>query len=90
MLTVAMASENDALDAEVYRHLLARLLDTEVQRWNTDITFQGGGFRHVHNLTPTFLEIAEKNGITRHRQRWGQPALPRARGHPCRGPARGG
>jgi hypothetical protein len=65
MLTVAIASENDALDAEVYRQLLARLLGTDVQRWKTDITFQGGGFRHVYNLVPTFLEFAAKNGVTR-------------------------
>lgn len=65
MLTVAIASENDALDAEVYRLLLARLLDTEVQRWKTDITFQSGGFRRVYNLVPTFLEFAAKNGVTR-------------------------
>jgi hypothetical protein len=65
MLTVAIASENDALDAEVYLQLLARLLHVEVQRWNTDITFQSGGLRRVHNLTPIFLEMAEKQGVTR-------------------------
>jgi hypothetical protein len=65
MLTVAIASENDAVDAEVYRVLLTRLLGTDVQRWQTDIRFDGGGFRRVHNLAPTFLALAANQGVTR-------------------------
>jgi hypothetical protein len=65
MLTVAIASENDAVDAEVYRVLLSRLLGTDVHRWQTDIRFDGGGFRRVHNLAPTFLALAASHGITR-------------------------
>jgi hypothetical protein len=65
MLTVAIASENDAMDAEVYRYLLERLLGTEVTRWKTDITFDRGGLRRVHCLTPAFLETAARYGVTR-------------------------
>ncbi|NVJ24843.1 hypothetical protein HUW62_26820 [Myxococcus sp. AM011] len=65
MLTVAIASENDAMDAEVYRFLLARMLNVEVQRWPTQIRFDGGGFRRVHKLSETFLNAAALNNVTR-------------------------
>lgn len=65
MLTVAIASENDAADGEVYRYLLERLLDTHVERWKTDISFNGGGFRRVHSLMPKFLTLAAGAGVSR-------------------------
>lgn len=64
MLTVAIASENDAMDAEVYRFLLSRMLNAEIERWITPIRFNGG-FRKVRNLSAAFLETAASKGITR-------------------------
>jgi hypothetical protein len=61
MLTVAIASENDAYDAEIYRFLLERLLGHTVERWATEMRFNG--YRSVWKLAEPFLKRAQTAGI---------------------------
>jgi hypothetical protein len=61
MLTVAIASENDAYDAEIYRVLLERMLGRTVARWATDMRFNG--YRSVWKLAEPFLVRAQAAGI---------------------------
>lgn len=63
MTIVAIATESDDFDAEVYRRLLCLLLGQEVQRWPTDLRFNG--WKSVLNLLPAYLQRAAGDGVTR-------------------------
>ena len=60
-LTVAIASENDSFDGEVYRFLLSQLLGVTVQRWAG--TFAFNGCKSVVKLAPAFLNAAQAAGV---------------------------
>jgi len=60
-LAVAIASEHDAFDGEVYRRLLERLLARPVTRWSGSFVFNG--CKSVAKLCPAFLEAASAAGI---------------------------
>src|SRR5665213_344137 len=59
-LTVAIGSENDDVDAEVYRILLGRLLGQEVNRYATARSFSG--WKSVRDLAAPYLADAWRNG----------------------------
>ena len=62
-ITVAIASEHDAFDGEVYRLLLERLLAQPVARWTGSFAFNG--CKSVAKLCEPFLEAAEGAGVRR-------------------------
>jgi hypothetical protein len=57
-LRVAIASEYDAYDGEIYRFLISRLLGREVERWTGEFSFHGN--RSVVKLAPAFLDAAAR------------------------------
>lgn len=61
MLTVAIATEYDGYDAEIYRDLLNLLLDDTVERWPTDIRFSG--YKSVRKLAKPFLLAAAAKNV---------------------------
>lgn len=61
MLSVAIASEQDEYDAEVYRLLLEQLLGTSVEKWRSDMRFGGDG--RVFSLAEPFLRRAADAGV---------------------------
>jgi hypothetical protein len=61
MLTVAIATEYDQYDGEVYRALLERLLGVEIGRWQTDMRFNGD--RSVRKLAEPYLLAAARHGV---------------------------
>ncbi|MDY7226746.1 hypothetical protein [Hyalangium rubrum] len=61
MLTVAIASEFQAYDGEIYRYLLERTLGTSVQAWKSEIEFNG--CRHVRKQAGLYLEKAAQQGV---------------------------
>ncbi|RKH15486.1 hypothetical protein D7X74_18350 [Corallococcus sp. CA047B] len=61
MLTVAIASEFQAYDGELYRYLLERILGTSVQAWKSEIEFNG--CRHVRKQAGLYLEEAARQGV---------------------------
>ncbi len=60
-LSVAIASEYDAYDGEIYRFLISQLLERDVERWAGEFSFNGN--RSVVKLAPAFLEAASRHGI---------------------------
>jgi hypothetical protein len=58
---VAIASENDEFDAEVYRALLALVLGDEVTRWPTDMRFTG--WQSVEKQLDLYLARAAERGV---------------------------
>lgn len=60
-LTVAIASENDSFDGEVYRVLLAQLLGVPVVRWVGSFAFNG--YKSVAKVAPAFLLAAAAAGV---------------------------
>src|SRR5580704_8864263 len=60
-LPVAIASEQDAFDGQLYELLLERLLGRPVARWTG--TFAFNGCRSVAKLCPAFLLAAEAAGV---------------------------
>ena len=61
MLTIAIASENDSFDAEVYSALVSLILGAPADRWKTDRTFNG--YRSVWKQIGLYLEVAASAGI---------------------------
>ncbi|MFL5344256.1 MAG: hypothetical protein ACJ8AT_05655 [Hyalangium sp.] len=61
MLTVAIASEFNAFDGELYRYLLERILGVEVQAWKSEFEFNG--CKHVRKQTGLFLKKAADAGV---------------------------
>lgn len=61
MLTVAIASENDVYDGEVYRTLLESMLGIEVKKWQSEMRFSGEG--SVFKLIEPYLKSASAKGI---------------------------
>ena len=55
-LRVAIASEYDLYDGEIYRFLLEKILAQPVERWVGDYSFTGN--RSVVKLAPAFLATA--------------------------------
>src|SRR5690349_17010072 len=60
-LTVAIASECDPFDGEIYRHVTEALLGRPVQKWIGTSKFDG--CRAVAKLAPAFLAAAAKAGV---------------------------
>ncbi len=60
-LEVAIASEQDAYDGEIYRLLLERLLGRPVVRWTGDFVFNG--YKSVAKACDAFLHAASAAGI---------------------------
>ncbi|MCA9596329.1 MAG: hypothetical protein KC776_23605 [Myxococcales bacterium] len=60
-LRVAIASEYDLYDGEIYRFLLEKILAQPVERWVGDYSFTGN--RSVVKLAPAFLATAARVGI---------------------------
>lgn len=60
-LTVAIASENDLFDGEIYRSLLEQILGRPVIRWRTEMRFDG--HRAIYKLSDPFLDRAHQTGI---------------------------
>jgi hypothetical protein len=60
-LKVAIAAEYDDYDAEVFRFLLERLLGMHIERWKTEIRFNGN--RSVRKLAPEYLRRAAAEGV---------------------------
>lgn len=60
-LTVAIASENDSFDGEIYRAILQLILQRPVNRWQTEMRFDG--HRAVYKLAELFLVRARQHGI---------------------------
>ena len=60
-LPVAIASEQDAFDGQLYGLLLERLLARPVARWTGPFVFNG--CRSVAKLCPAFLAAAEAAGV---------------------------
>ncbi len=63
MIEVAIASENGAFDAELYRYLAERVLEIEVTTWRPVHPIRFNGWRHVVNLAPAYLRLAEQAQI---------------------------
>lgn len=61
MPTVAIATEYDDYDGEVYRFLLGRLLGAEVKKWRTEMRFSGD--RTVRGLADLYLRKAAEQGV---------------------------
>lgn len=61
MLTVAIATENDEYDAEIYRMLLELLLGKPVTRYQTPRRFSG--WRSVRSLSEAYLRDADRKGV---------------------------
>ncbi|HEX7600456.1 MAG TPA: hypothetical protein VF316_02580, partial [Polyangiaceae bacterium] len=61
MRTVAIATECDDFDAEVYRVLLERLLGEPIARWKTDRRFSG--WPSVRGLVRVYLEAASLDAV---------------------------
>ncbi len=61
MPTVALATEFDDYDAEIYRALLALTMQQDVVRWPTELRFNG--CRSVRHLMEPFLRQAEKSDV---------------------------
>ncbi|HSN97832.1 MAG TPA: hypothetical protein VLS89_06020, partial [Candidatus Nanopelagicales bacterium] len=61
MLTVAIATEYDDYDGEVYRVLLERYLGQPVARWQTAMRFNGD--RSVRKLAAPYLVTAAAAGV---------------------------
>lgn len=61
MLTVAIATEYDDYDGEVYRALLERCLGQPVARWQTTMRFNGD--RSVRKLATPYLAAAAAAGV---------------------------
>jgi hypothetical protein len=61
MPTVAIATEYDDYDGEVYRFLLGRLLGAEVEKWRTEMRFSGD--RTVRGLAELYLRKAAAQGV---------------------------
>lgn len=60
-LEVAIASEQDAYDGEIYRLLLERLLGRPVVRWTGDFVFSG--CKSVAKMCDAFLNAASAAGV---------------------------
>jgi hypothetical protein len=60
-LTVAIASEFDPFDGEIYRFLLSALLGTDVVKWTGGFIFNG--CRSVAKFAPAFLPAAGAGGV---------------------------
>lgn len=60
---VAIATENDDFDGEVYRLLLELLLGDSVERWKTETRFSG--WTSIEKRLGLYLENASADGITR-------------------------
>jgi hypothetical protein len=60
-LDVAIASENDDYDGEIYRFLVSEILGESVTKWTGTFTFNG--CKSVVSLAPGFLHAAAKNGV---------------------------
>ena len=60
-LTVAIASENDDFDGELYRALLELVLERPVLCWKTEMRFDG--HRAVYKLAEPFLSRARQHGV---------------------------
>jgi hypothetical protein len=61
-LLVAIASESETCDAEIFRFLVQSILGQPVSRWVTDMRFDG--CRAVLKLSGLFLTRAAEAGIT--------------------------
>src|SRR5688572_25405111 len=62
-LVVAIATENDDYDGDVYRALLEISLARPVERWNArDKRFSG--WKSIARLADPFLRAAELDGVT--------------------------
>jgi hypothetical protein len=61
VLTVAIASEFNAFDGEIYRFLLERILGVGVQAWKSEIEFNG--CKHVRKQAGLYLERAAREGV---------------------------
>jgi hypothetical protein len=62
-MRVAIASENTAFDAELYRHLLARVLGLDVTRWESSPPVRFSGWEHVRRQAPAYLKLAAAAGV---------------------------
>lgn len=60
-LTVAIASECDQYDGEIYRYLLEAVLRVTVVKWTG--TFVFSGYRTVAKLAPAFLAAAAGHNV---------------------------
>jgi len=60
-LKVAIASEYDLYDGEIYRFLLQEILGVSVEKWPNSYAFSG--CRTVAKLAPAFLAAAASSGI---------------------------
>lgn len=60
-LTVAIASEYDPYDGEIYRFLLEGLLGVQVVKWTG--TFSFNGYKSVAGLAHPFLTAAANQGV---------------------------
>jgi hypothetical protein len=63
MLRVAIATENLDHDGEIYRYLLARLLDVDVTQWTPSSPVRFMGWRMVRDQAPAYLERACRDGV---------------------------
>jgi len=61
MLTVAIATEYDGYDAEIYRVLIERLLGRTVMRWQTKMRFNGD--KSVRKLAAPYLAAAAAQNV---------------------------
>lgn len=60
-MIVAIASENDDYDGEIYRTLLQQLLGRGVQKWQTDMRFNGD--KSVWKQAAPYLQRALQQGV---------------------------
>ncbi|MGC9983486.1 MAG: hypothetical protein ABSF35_07615 [Polyangia bacterium] len=63
MLRVAIATENQDYDGEIYRFLLQGLLGVEIERWAPTEPVLFNGWVSVLRQARTYLKLAQRDGI---------------------------
>jgi hypothetical protein len=61
MITVAIATENDFYDGELYRTLVEMIIKKPAQAWKTDLRFSG--WKSIADQGPLFLVKAQQQDI---------------------------